>query len=211
MIIFSSIAHRNKSKIDVNAFNDYTKVYSGHIHIRQIQNNFEFIGAPYQMDRNDYHDKKGLTILDLETGETKFIENITSPTFKKVKIEEDGDLLLLENLNCDKYFIDLEINNSVLIGKRKNRKILEEVLGKKKFSSIDYINDLLKKDTEDNENLEDINLDLDDIKLDNFDKTIIKYTELQEYEEETQKKGVMSELNKILNIYNKEYKFKSDA
>tara|TARA_R110000772_G_scaffold4683_7_gene16764 strand:- start:1037 stop:2155 length:1119 start_codon:yes stop_codon:yes gene_type:complete len=206
----SSIAHRNKFKIDVNAFNDYTKVYSGHIHIRQIQNNFEFIGAPYQMDRNDYHDKKGLTILDLETGETNFIENIISPTFKKVKVKVDGDLLLLDHMNCDKHFVDLEISNSVLMGKRKNRKILEEVLGKKKFASVEYINDLIKVDDSVNENLINIDVDLDDVKVDDFDEVILKYATLQEYNDDTHKKGTLSELNKILKVYKKEYKFKGD-
>jgi hypothetical protein len=211
MMHLSSVAHRNKHKIEVDEFSGYKRVFSGHIHLRQVQKNFEFIGAPYQMDRNDYNDKKGLTILDLETGETKFVENITSPTFKKVKIKEDGDLLLLENMNCDKHFIDLEINNSVLIGKRKNRKILEEVLGKKKFASVDYINDLIKIDDENNKNIIDIDINLDDIKVDDFDEVILNYATLQEYTEDLHKNGTLSELNKILKIYKKDYKFKGDA
>ena len=206
----SSIAHRNKFKIDINHFNDYTKVFSGHIHIRQVQNNFEFIGAPYHMDRNDYDDIKGLTILDLETEETTFVENIVSPTFKRVKIKEDGDLLLLDHLNCDKHFVDLEINNSVLIGKRKNRKILEEVLGKKKFASVDYVNDLLKIDDENNKKLMDMDIDMDDIKVDDFDEIILNYTTLQEYTDDLHKDGTLLELNKILKIYNKTHKFKKD-
>lgn len=206
----SSIAHRNKSKIDVNHFNDYKKVYSGHIHIRQIQNNFEFIGAPYQMDRNDYHDKKGLTILDIESGETEFIENTTSPTFKKVQIKDDGDLLLLDKMNYDKHFVDLEINNSVLIGKRKNRKLLETVLGKNKFASIEYINDLIKQDDTSTSNLKSIDIDLDNIKVDDFGEIIIDYTTSQEYNDEVHKKGTLMELNKILDIYEREYKFKGD-
>lgn len=206
----SSIAHRNKFKIDVNQFNDYKKVYSGHIHIRQIQNNFEFIGAPYQMDRNDYNDTKGLTVLNLDTGETEFVENTISPTFKRVQIKEDGDLLLLDHMDCDKHFIDLEINNSVLIGKRKNRKILEEVLGKKKFTSVEYINDLIKTDDGLNEKLNNIDINLDDIKVDDFGDIILNYTSSQDFKDDIHKDGTLSELKKILKIYEKEYKFKGE-
>lgn len=204
----SSIAHRNSDKIDVSEFKGYKKVFSGHIHIRQVQQNFEFIGAPYQMDRNDYNDVKGLTILDIESGETKFIENVVSPTFKKFKIEQDGDLMLMEHLNTDNHFVDIEINNSVLVGKRKNRKILETILGKKKFHSIEYINDLVKKNTEELPEMKD-GADIE-MSINDFDKTITNYTEIQEYENDTIKDGVIHELNNILTIYNKEYKFKSD-
>lgn len=207
----SSIAHRNKDKIDVQEFSGYDRVFSSHIHIRQVEQNFEFIGAPYQMDRNDYNDRKGMTILDIETGKTEFIENTISPTFKRFKIEKDGDLLLLEQLDTDKHYVDLEINNSVLIGKKKNRKILEEALSKKKFTSIDYINDLIKKSNdEDSMEMKNVEIDLDNLKIDEFDKTIIDYTSNQIYSTEEQKKGVLDELNTLFTIYNKEYKFKSD-
>lgn len=205
----SSVAHRNNSKIEVEEFSGYTRVFSGHIHIRQIHKNFEFIGAPYQMDRNDYHDKKGLTILDLETGETKFVENTISPTFKKHKIEKDGDILLLAHIDTKKHFVDLEINNSVLVGKRKNRKLLEEHLSNKKFASVQYINDLVKE-KKISEGVEIEEVDIEDLQFDDFDKTIIKYVEHQKYETKDIKVGVESELEKILTIYNKEHKFNSD-
>lgn len=206
----SSIAHRNKDKITIEEFSGYSRVFSGHIHIRQVEQNFEFIGAPYQMDRNDYNDTKGMTILNIETGETEFIENTISPTFKKFKIEKDGDLLLLDQLDTNKHYVDLEINNSVLIGKRKNRKILEEALSKKKFTSIDYINDLVKKTNDEEVEMKDVEIDLDNLKIDEFDKTIIEYTSNQEYNTDDHKNGVLNELNTLFKIYDKEYKFKSD-
>lgn len=205
----NSIAHRNRDKIDVHEFRKYTKVFTGHIHIRQIQENVEFIGAPYQMDRNDYNDKKGLTILDLNSGETEFVENTISPTFKKFKIEKDGDILLLEHLDTKKFFVDLEINNSVLVGKRKNRKLLEEHLSNKKFASVDYINDLIKKEEVNLPNMKDV--DIEDMQFDDFDVTILDYVKSQEYENDEITKGVIGELNNILNIYKNEYKFKEDA
>lgn len=198
----SSVAHRNKDKIEVDEFKRYKRVFSSHIHIRQIHKNFEFIGAPYQMDRNDYFDKKGLTILDIDTGETEFVENTVSPTFKKIKINDDSDIRDLENVDTKKHFIDLEIKNSVLIGKRKNRKLLEQLIGNKEFASIEYINDLVKE--EKNETIvKDVKLE--DLQFDDFDKTILDYTKNQEYEKEHIKKGVMGELKQLLNIHKKEY------
>lgn len=195
----SSVAHRNKNKIEVDEFKKYKRVFSGHIHIRQVKKNFEFIGSPYQMDRNDYNDKKGFTILDLEKGETKFIENEISPTFKKFKIESEGDILLLEHLNTNKHFVDLQINNSVLVGKRKNRKLLESHLSNKKFSSVEYNNDL-KKENNDKEKLKEV--EIDDIKIDDFGKLILDYTENQNFETKEFKEGVKKELKEILLVHN---------
>lgn len=69
----NSVAHRNADKIDVDDFKSYKRAFSGHIHIRQEQSNFTFIGSLYQMDRNDYGDQKGITILDLSNDEISFI------------------------------------------------------------------------------------------------------------------------------------------
>ena len=206
----SSVAHRNPDKIEVDSFSGYNRVFSGHIHIRQVQKNFEFIGAPYQMDRNDYGDKKGMTILYPETGETKFIKNTISPEFKKFTVENDGDLLLLDTLDTSKNFVDLTIKNSTIVGNRKNRKLLEEILHKKKFASVENINDLAKnkKQPKLNENLD---IDIEDLQFTDFSKTIVDYVDNQEMENTKFKNGVMAELDKLLNLYEKEYKFKSDS
>ena len=41
----NSVAHRNADKIDVDEFKKYKHVFSGHIHIRQTNENFSFIGS----------------------------------------------------------------------------------------------------------------------------------------------------------------------
>jgi len=194
----SSVANRNKNKIEVEEFKKYKRVFSGHIHIRQVKRNFEFIGSPYQMDRNDYDDKKGFTILDLETEKTQFVENKTSPTFKRFKIETDGDILLLEHLNTKKHFVDLQINNSVLVGKRKNRKLLETHLSNKNFSSVEYNNDL-KKDTKEEQKLQEVKID--DVKIDDFGKLLIDYTDNQDFESKEFKEGLKKELKEIILVH----------
>jgi hypothetical protein len=58
------------------------KEFSGHIHIRQVNKNFTFIGSLWQMDRNDYNDQKGITVF-LSNDTIDFIPNTYSPIFKK--------------------------------------------------------------------------------------------------------------------------------
>ena len=63
-----------------------SQVYAGHIHIRQDNKNIHYVGNPYHKDRGDRENQKGITILDLKSGETSFIENTTSPKFIKENI-----------------------------------------------------------------------------------------------------------------------------
>lgn len=68
--------------------NDFKKaqVYAGHIHIRQDYKNIHYVGTPYHKDRGDIGNKKGITVLKIESGRTDFIENKFSPQYKKVSI-----------------------------------------------------------------------------------------------------------------------------
>lgn len=59
------------------------QVYAGHIHIRQDNKNIHYIGNPYHKDRGDRGNIKGITVLDLKSGKTRFIENTVSPKFMK--------------------------------------------------------------------------------------------------------------------------------
>ena len=71
-----------------------------------------------------------------------------------------------------------------------------------------YINDLVKKNIEELPEMKDG--DNIDMSFNDFDETVMAYTKIQEYENDTIKDGVMHEHNNILTIYNNEYKFKSD-
>ena len=59
------------------------QVYAGHIHIKQDMKNIHYVGNPYHKDQGDIGNPKGITILEIETGKTVFIENKTSPKFIK--------------------------------------------------------------------------------------------------------------------------------
>ena len=88
------------------------QVYAGHIHIKQDNKNIHYIGNPYHKDRGDRDNKKGITILDIKTGKTKFIENTVSPRYMKESIYEIIDMTvgeLKERWNNNR--IDLHMSN----------------------------------------------------------------------------------------------------
>lgn len=62
------------------------QVYAGHIHIRQDNKNVHYVGNPYHKDRGDIGNTKGITVLDISTGESKFIENTYSPIYVRDNI-----------------------------------------------------------------------------------------------------------------------------
>lgn len=72
------------------------QVYAGHIHIRQDYKNIHYLGNPYHKDRGDIGNTKGITILNIESGRTKFIENTFSPKYISVDIHDILDTTIEE-------------------------------------------------------------------------------------------------------------------
>jgi len=100
--------------VEYNELNNYKRVYSGHIHIRQDQDNVLYVGTPYQMDRGDIGNVKGFYVLDIsESGVSeRFIENQTSPRFIKYNIHDLLELGLNEIENKFRNnFVDVYIDH----------------------------------------------------------------------------------------------------
>jgi len=210
----NSVAHRNADKIDVEDFGKYQRVFSGHIHIRQVQKNFTFIGSLYQMDRNDYNDQKGMTVLDLEEDEVTFIENDYSPVFKKHRVISEKDVEELDQLKNSKDYIDISISNNLLISNRKLRRKLEMILENGSFASVDYIDDIVltleeeEKKKEEEVEFDENNLNIS-IQLDYADY-IKEYILKQKYDNEKFKDGIIEEFEEVIKIYNENYTSKKD-
>jgi len=202
----NSVAHRNPDKIDVSEFKGYTHVFSGHIHIRQENENFTFVGSPYQMDRNDMNDQKGITILDLISGKIDFVPNTHSPIFKKFMVLKEDDIDRLDTLVGSKDYIDLFVSNNLLISNRKLRRKLEILLEKGSFSSVEYIDDIISKDEveENKEEALEISVALD------YENYIQEYIDKQKYESDKFKTGIRKEFDEIIRIYNENFRTKSN-
>lgn len=207
----NSIAHRNADKIDVEEFKGYKNVFSGHIHIRQENKNFMFIGSLYQMDRNDYGDQKGITMLDLDTDEISFIHNTYSPSFKKVRVENEDDVESLDEIKNTKDYVDIAISNSLLMSNRKLRRKLEVILESSNFASVEYIDDvsLITEQSEDDViELDEETLDIS-IQLD-YEDYVKEYILKQTYDNSEFKDGILNEYDEVIKIYKENYTNKKD-
>lgn len=133
----------NRNILDIEDFQGFGKVYSGHIHIVQEINNFTFVGSPYHLDRNDIDNKKGIFVYDTKKKKDVFIENDFSPEFKKIKILQESDMRFLEEEIKTNNFIDLEISNNLIVNSPHIRLQIDKITNKHKIENIFYINDIV--------------------------------------------------------------------
>lgn len=204
----NSVAHRNPDKIDVENFSAYKNVFSGHIHIRQLNSNFMFIGSLYQMDRNDYDDQKGITVLNLEDDTIEFVHNTYSPVFKKVRVVNEDDVEELESLKDTKDYIDIAISNNLLVSNRKLRRKLEVILEKSNFASVEYIDDITKELVDGEEVNESVEVDEDSIDISiqlDYEDYVKEYILKQKYDNEKFKSGILTEFDDVIRIYKENY------
>lgn len=203
----TSSGHRNNDKIDSIEFNGFDKVRTGHIHLRQSVDNITFVGSIFQMDRNDYNDQKGIFVLDTIDDSEEFFENKVSPVFVKVSIKDENDIDKLESLLSSKDYIDISISNSLLISSRKLRRKLELLLEKGSFSTVEYIDDIVKLNEKGEEIIKDeidgSVLDIS-IKLD-YAEYIREFILNQKYDNDKFKDGVLNEYDEIIEIYNNNF------
>lgn len=93
----------------------FKKIYSGHIHIRQSNENITYVGTPYEMDRGDRGNQKGFYVLDVSGKEVeeKFIKNSISPLHIKKDVMQILNLSPQELSTLFKNnFIDITIESS---------------------------------------------------------------------------------------------------
>jgi DNA repair exonuclease SbcCD nuclease subunit len=110
-----STKHLHEGGNSPSVFKRFKRVYSGHIHYRQEIGNFILVGNPYHMTRSDRGNQKGVYILDLSSGDHKFIPNKRSPMFIRYYI---NDILerrmddIAQEINGN--FVDVFIPSNVL-------------------------------------------------------------------------------------------------
>lgn len=204
----TSVAHKNSDKIDIENFSAFKGVYSGHIHLVQTNKNFTFVGSIFQMDRNDFGDQKGIFVIDTEDNSEEFIPNTVSPVFKKVRVVDEDGVELLESLKTSKDYIDIAISNNLLISNRKLRRKLEVILEKSTFASVEYIDDITKELSEDEELTESIEIDetTGDISIAlDYEDYVKEYILKQSYDNEKFKNGILNEYEEIIKIYKENY------
>jgi DNA repair exonuclease SbcCD nuclease subunit len=67
-------------------------IFTGHFHLREErkykEGNITYVGNPFQMNFGDRGDKKGFYILDLDSLEFEFLENVVSPEHHIIKLSD---------------------------------------------------------------------------------------------------------------------------
>lgn len=61
--------------MDPSIFSKFTKVFSGHFHVKQQKGNVDYLGTPYEITFADCGLKKGFHIFDTKTLELEFVLN----------------------------------------------------------------------------------------------------------------------------------------
>jgi DNA repair exonuclease SbcCD nuclease subunit len=184
--------------INIAEFATFGRVYAGHIHIRQRVKNFQYVGSPYHLDRNDKGNEKGVFILDFQSDVEEFIINDYSPEYKTVEIHTEKDLYKLEELVSNdglidgkENWIDIVINNSLIIKNKDIIQSLERLSKGNNVASLNQIDDINRDDV-----IEDINLD-DIGTFINVTDVIIDYVKKQPNDVDIKSK-ILEELKNII-------------
>ena len=67
--------HLMETGMDIDIFNKFEKVFSGHFHTRSNDGKIYYLGNPYEMFWNDVNDPRGFTIFDTETTDHFHVNN----------------------------------------------------------------------------------------------------------------------------------------
>jgi len=67
--------HTMEHGADLDCYNKFTQVFSGHYHTRSSNGKIYYLGNPYEMFWSDVNDKRGFHIWDTQTLELKTINN----------------------------------------------------------------------------------------------------------------------------------------
>lgn len=129
--------------LDIEDFQGFKRVFSGHIHICQTINNFTFVGCPYHLDRNDMDNQKGIWVYNTKNEKEVFIENDKSPIFKKIKILNNENVKELKEDIFIHDFVDLEISKNLILNQPKIRLEIEKITNKYKPNEVRWIDDII--------------------------------------------------------------------
>ena len=95
--------NKNEHGMSHKYFDKFELVCSGHFHHKNMYNNIQYLGCPYEMTWIDYQDPKGFHVFDTATRELEFVRNPYS-MFHKVFYNDDGkDFEEIKNFDASMY------------------------------------------------------------------------------------------------------------
>lgn len=95
--------------LDVNIFNKWKEVMSGHFHTPNKIQNVNYIGTPYQLTWSDYNSKRGFWIYDTDAKQLEtFVEN-PYVIFNKVYYNDNMDLDKVDLSHLEGTYVKLQV------------------------------------------------------------------------------------------------------
>ena len=144
------------------------KTFSGHFHLRRYyeSSNIFYVGTPSQINWSDYNEVKGFHVLEVQTGNVEFVENVVSTKHIKIILDSENKSLEILGLQGLKDILKLKIDSKLDYSIFKNHKAKiyidkDNVFNKGIIEKLDaelhsYRIELLEKeDISKNEDLED--------------------------------------------------------
>jgi len=100
---------------DFLKFKTIKRLFSGHIHRRQEQGNFIYIGSPYHTKRSDINNVKGVYLFNPKNNTYEFEENNYSPIFQKILLNEILEVTLEETIKIlDNNYTDIIVSDKYI-------------------------------------------------------------------------------------------------
>jgi len=138
------------TSIDFTKFKSIKRIFSGHIHKRQEQNNVIYIGSPYHTKRGDIGNTKALYLFDPSNNTYEVTLNDYSPIYQRVYLQSLLELSLNDTIKLlnnnytdiivpDKYIQIFNLTKFIDILNNCNYKRIETVAERKKIEE-DIIN-----------------------------------------------------------------------
>jgi DNA repair exonuclease SbcCD nuclease subunit len=137
---------------DYKDFKHFEDVFSGHYHHPSQHNNIRYLGAQYEMTWSDYGSKRGFYLLDTETRELTFIENVNK-IYHKIDYD-DTDLTIDEISNLDVSSL-ANCYIKVIVKNRENPYLYDMFLNRLNDSGAADV-----KSVEDSLNLSDVGVEI---------------------------------------------------
>ena len=102
---------KHEEGLDVNVFNKFEKVFSGHFHCKQADKNVEYLGTQYQITFNDLNERKGFHVFDTDTRELEYIRNSNKLFHQLGYDDKNYDMMETNFDDFNKSFVKLVVQN----------------------------------------------------------------------------------------------------
>lgn len=148
----------NDHGFDINIFDKFDMVFSGHFHHKSSKGNIHYLGAPYEMTWSDYDDPRGFHVFDTKTRQLTFIEN-PNKIFHKIfynDIEYTKSGIQLEDIMISDLSIYSNCVIKVIVKNKTNPHLFDvfiDKLEKNGVADLQVVEDHLNLDLEMDEDI----------------------------------------------------------